>query len=209
MKSWTKSVTSLIAYFGCALLLGAVEPLVFGTRDIGYVGSGNANEVISAPVLLEGPMRKIGAAETTLSLSKVSSVGGSISIFDGKLNLTEDGTRELIDVPQSLLETAAFWVDASTNVVAYSSNSVNWVTQWLDVREPDLNPPYQFKRAVSQLNITNLYPTFVENSAGVSNQFPYVWFGGYGKGRWMSWLDTDSVGRSINNIYNVFIVHGC
>ena len=209
MKSRIFSAVLLFTYCCCALLVSAAEPLVFGTRDIGYVGVDNINESISDSVMLEGPMRKIGEAQTTLPLSRVSSVNGEIVVYDGTLKMTEDKTRELMDVPQSLLETAAFWVDAGTNVVSYSSNSVNWVTQWLDVREPDVNPPYEYMRAVSQVNLTNALPTWVEDSAGVSNQYPYVWFGGFGNGRWMNWQDTDSVAQNITGIYHAYIVHGC
>lgn len=209
MKSWNFSAVLLFVFCFSTLMVSAVEPLVFGTRDIVYLGVDNINESISNSVFLEGSMRKVGGAETTLPLSKVSSANGEIAVYDGTLELTEDKTREMMDVPQSLLETAAFWVDAGTNVLSYSSNGVNWVTQWLDVREADTNAPYAYMRAVSQVNLTNALPTWIEDSAGASNQYPYVWFGGYGKGRWMNWQDPDSVARNITGIYHAFVVHGC
>ncbi len=85
-----------------------------------------------------------------------------------------------------LLAKAAFWVEANTNVVTFLSNDVNNVSQWLDVREPSPAGPYQYLRAVSQLDKTNVYPVCVATGAGINNDRAYVDFGSYQSGRWMA-----------------------
>ena len=195
--------------FAFPLFLSANEPLAVGSLDIGYVGTNNTDETVSNRLLIEGTLRKVGDGILTLPLSKVSSLNGSIQVLDGALAVTADGTTyELADKPTALLAKAAFWVEANTNVVTFLSNDVNNVSQWLDVREPSPAGPYQYLRAVSQLDKTNVYPVCVATGAGINNDRAYVDFGSYQSGRWMAWQNASSNVTSLTTIRNVFIVHG-
>lgn len=186
----------------------AQHPSVIGSLEISYVGAAT-NETVSGRILNEGSLRKIGAGDLTLPLSRLSSRAGNLTVLDGTLTVTADNTGyALADVPTALLEQAAFWVEANTNVVTFISNDVTCVSQWLDVREPNPAGPYQYRRAVSKTDLTNAYPTLVTQGAGVSNTLSYVYFGGYHSLQWMEWQNAASNATSFSTIRSVFIVHG-
>jgi hypothetical protein len=182
-------------------------PLGVGVNDFEYVGS-NLDATVSDRVLVEGNLRKVGGGTLTLPSAKISSLAGTIGVFDGALATACDGSYELAEKPATLLQKAAFWVDASTNVVTFVSNDVVYVRQWLDAREPSPDGPYQYYRAVSKNTYTNEFPVRVAVGAGVGSALPYVWFGNYHSGRWMAWQNAASNAVEISNIRSVFVVHG-
>lgn len=183
------------------------SPVIVGVNDVDYVGS-NTAVTLSSRVLVEGILRKVGEGTLTLPSANISSRAGTIGVFNGALATTCDGAYELAEKPADVLQKAAFWVDASTNVATFVSNDVVYVRQWLDAREPNPDGPYQYYRAVSKNTYTNEFPVRVASGAGTGGAFPYVWFGNYHSGRWMAWQNAASNAVEIVNIRSVFVVHG-
>jgi len=183
------------------------SPIIVGVNDVDYVGS-NTAVTVSSRVLVEGNLRKVGEGMLNLPSANISSRAGTIGVFDGALATTCDGTYALAEKPVDTLQKAAFWVDACTNLMTFVSNDAVCVQQWLDVREPNPDGPYQYYRAVSKNTFTNEFPVRVASGAGTSGAFPYVWFGNYHSGRWMAWQNAASNAVEIANIRSVFVVHG-
>ncbi|MDA3923312.1 MAG: hypothetical protein PF904_01270 [Kiritimatiellae bacterium] len=182
--------------------------LVVGTSDIGYIGS-DINETVSTQVLNEGSLRKVGTGDTAVPLHKLSSMDGRIDVLDGSLTVTADGSAyELAEKPWDILDKATFWVDANTNVLTYVSNDVTYVSQWLDVREPNQTGPWQYLRAVSQTTFTNYYSELLTDDAGVYTNLSSVYFGGYSSRRWMEFQNSSSNRTTLGSVRNVFLVFG-
>lgn len=186
-------------------------PAVVGLREIVTVGTSNTDETVSGSVLIEGSVRKVGAG--SFSVAEESLFSGSRTRWDvlsGTLAMTTDGSgvMALSDAPSDVLAQAAFWVDATTNVLYASADGTNSVTEWLDAREPDTAEPYQRVRAVSRTNFTNAVPEYRTAGAGPDGALPYVWCGGYHSGRWMAWVNPDGSDRHFSTIHQVFAVHG-
>lgn len=196
-----------IAVFSCGLsAVYAQEPLVTAPSEVAYVGAAT-NETVSGAVLNEGSLRKIGTGDTALSLTRFSSREGRLDILDGTASLTADGAYETgTALPEALQQKAAFWLDANTNVVTFSTNGQLWVQQWLDVREPDPQGPYQYLRGVGKTITTNDLPILIQNSPYITNGMPYIDFGVYGGGRWMEWQNASSNRSPLASIRNVFLV---
>ncbi|MDA3923284.1 MAG: hypothetical protein PF904_01120 [Kiritimatiellae bacterium] len=184
---------------------------VIGLREIVTTGNNNINEVVSDTILVEGKLRKVGTG--SLSIATEDLFSGSRCQWDvlaGTALITSNGSglMDLADAPAAVLAKAAFWVDATTNVIYTLSNGNYNVSQWLDVREPDTAAPYQYLRAVSQVNFTNAVPEYMATGAGLDDTLPYLWFGGYHSGRWMAWQNPDSSPKHFNTVQHVFAVHG-
>lgn len=220
-----KTLASLFAVVSLfAHTAGAANPVVVGAREFGFIGTNGADETVSSPLLIEGTLRKTGGGALNVPLANVFSADGRMEVLDGRLNLTADGGGLVADVPSDVLAKAAFWVDANTNVVVCSTNLVacytngedivyvtntfdNAVAQWLDVREPDTLPPYQYTRGVGMANFTNALPEFGATGAGAAGNLARIYFGGYHNGRWMEWRNATN-GAAYLSLCNVFIVHG-
>jgi hypothetical protein len=224
MKTYETVAGLFAVVFLFTLSAAASDPVVVGTRGFQTIGTNGVDETVTTPLLIEGTLRKVGAGALTVPLSNVFSADGRIEVCDGSLNLTADGTGLTADIPTNILAKAAFWVDANTNVVVCSTNLVacytngadvvyitnifdNAVAQWLDVREPDAQPPYQYLRGVGQANFTNALPEYAANGAGPNGNLARLYFGGAHNGRWMEWRDPTN-GTKYLDLYNVFIVHG-
>lgn len=183
----------------------AQQATVVAPSEIRYVG-GATNGSVSDRIVNEGSIRKTGAGDLALPLSKLSSRDGRIDVIDGTLTLTADGTYETAEgLPVALQQKAALWLEANTNVVTILTNSQLWVQQWLDVREPNAAGPYQYLRAVSKTTVTNDLPILVQGSPFMTNGMAYIDFGTIGSGRWMAWQNAASNLTSLG-ICNVFII---
>ena len=194
----------------CSLVsvLSFGEVSVIGSYDIDYTGS-DTNETVSSRLIVEGSLRKVGTGELAVPLHKLTSQDGNIKVLNGSLSLSADGTAyELAEKPLDILDKAAFWVDANTNVITYVSNDVTYVTQWLDVREPNQSGPWQYLRAVSQTTFTNCFAELLTDDAGVSTNLSSVYFGGYYSRRWMEFQNASSNRTTLSAIRNVFLVFG-
>ncbi|GEM_PF-1357892 len=192
--------------------LCVAAPTVIGLREICTVGTNAFDETVSAQFLVEGSLRKVGTGALSIPAEHYFSGSGErVDVLAGTFSITSDTTciMALTDTPSSTLAKAAFWVDATTNVIFTTVDGTNQVSQWLDVREPDTTAPYLYRRAVSQTTFTNVVPEFRANGAGPSDALPYLWFGGYHSGRWMDWLKPDdTTGHFSNAVHHVFAVHG-
>ena len=97
-------------------------------------------------------LRKSGDEALVVSSDGFTGVGWQIEAFGGSLAVTSGADRASVK-PTAVLSKAAFWVDASVNVVRDGSN----VLAWRDVRETSAETD-SYPRATSMTNLTNEYP---------------------------------------------------
>ena len=168
-----------------------------GTRE-------NVEDSLGVIVRSDGALYKVGSDSVTRSMDTLA--GGNIAVeaFGGSVTLTPGGTRGQT-VPTAVLSKAAFWVDATTNVVVDANGKV---TEWLDVREKGGNGTYNMTRAVAMTTLTNQLPSFVATGAGKSGELPSVSFGRLASGQWMQWTAPDDSKQELTNIRHLFVVHG-
>ena len=141
-------------------------------------------------------LRKSGDEALVVSSDGFAGVGWQIEAFGGSLAVTSGADRASVK-PTAVLSKAAFWVDASVNVVRDGSN----VLAWRDVRETSTETD-SYPRATSMTNLTNEYPQFVASGAGVDGNLPSIWFGRLASGRWMQFS------TRLTGLRHVFVVHG-
>jgi len=204
-------VSLAMCLFG-ALNIMAELPNAVGLREIATAGTNNQTLTVTGTHLIEGTVRKTGTGAWTVPATTVFS--GSRAAWDvlaGSVALTGIGAgneMELAAAPAAVLNQAALWMAADTNVIYAENGGVNEVSAWLDVREPDTEAPYIYTRAVSKTNFTNAVPELKTSGAGPDNALPYLWFGGYHSGRWMDWTDPAGASKHLNTIHHAFVVHG-
>ncbi len=158
----------------------------------------------------EGTLNKTGAGTLVLATSNLTvQSGGALAVRNGALHVQYDTNTVVAPAPcpQDVLTQAAFWVDATTNVVAVSSNGNTYVDAWLDARETDTVAPFTYVRAVANLAITNVAPQVIAN-AGTDGTLPSVWFGRYNSLRTMTWTTPANAVADITKIVHVFAIHG-
>ncbi|HNX33997.1 MAG TPA: hypothetical protein PKM57_05175 [Kiritimatiellia bacterium] len=158
----------------------------------------------------EGTLNKTGAGTLVLATSNLTvQSGGAVFVRDGSLRVSgsTNAVAALAPCPTEVMSLAAFWVDASTNLVTASSNGNTYVDAWLDAREPDTEAPYIYPRAVANLSLTNCAPQVILN-AGIGGTLPSVWFGRYKSLRTMTWTTPANAVADITKICHVFAVHG-
>ncbi len=158
----------------------------------------------------EGTLNKTGAGTLVLAASNLmTQSNGKIVVRDGALRVEKDANASAAPAPcpVEIMAQAAFWVDATTNVVAVASNGNTYVDAWLDVREADTEAPYAYVRAVTSLSKTNVAPQ-VQMNAGPNGQQASVWFGRYGSLRTMTWTTPAGATADITKICHVFLLHG-
>lgn len=161
-------------------------------------------------LISEGSFSKSGpgtlaVAATNLTLQS----GGSLVVCDGSLLISCDTNTVLAHAPcpTEVMAQAAFWVDATKNVITVSSNGNTYANTWLDARETSTVAPFTYTRAVANWALTNCSPQLISN-AGVSGTLPSVWFGRYGSLRTMTWTTPANTTADISKIYHVFAMHG-
>jgi len=200
------------------LLAGVVSheagaaPLGVGFRETREVSVPEAttSNLTDRLLVSDGTLNKSGAGTLAVAASNLTvQGGGAIVVRNGSFLLSAD-TNTLVapaPCPMDVMAQAAFWVDATTNVIAVSSNGNTYADAWLDVREADTEAPYQYPRAVANFALTNCAPQVVTN-AGVSGTLPSIWFGRYNSLRTMTWTTPANAVADIVNIYHVFVIHG-
>jgi hypothetical protein len=107
----------------------------------------------------EGTFNKTGAGTLAVAVSNITvQTGGAIAVRSGALRVEQDANTAAAPAPCPLdvLAQAAFWVDATTNVVTAASNGNTYADAWLDVRETNTAAPFTYTRAVANLTFTNI-----------------------------------------------------
>ena len=172
-----------------------------------FVREGTQMNIEDTPgglILSDGILYKAGPDSTTRSMATLAGGHVAVEAFGGSVTLTAGGTRER-NIPATVLSKAAFWVDATTNVVVDANGHV---TEWLDVREIGSNGTYSKTRAVAMTTLTNQLPTFVATGAGKHGEMPSISFGRLASGQWMQWTAPDGSKQALTNIRHLFVVHG-
>jgi hypothetical protein len=167
-------------------------------------------DVIPANVLIDsgGALNKTGGGLLTLPLEKlVQGKEITIGVRDGAMRVTAfDAETVGFNDPEDVLDKAALWLDAKADgtVLYTSSNDVDWVDCWLDVRETgNSTDGYQYLRALPNLGPANIAPQLVETN-GVKS----VWFGGYKSGQSMNWCSSDGSIFLMEGVRHAFILYG-
>jgi len=161
-------------------------------------------------LIAEGTLNKTGAGTLALAASNLTVISnGKIVVRSGALRVEQDTNTVAAPAPCPLdvLAQAAFWVDATTNVVTVSSNGNTYADAWLDARETDTVAPFTYLRAVANLSFTNVAPQVIAN-AGADGTMPSVWFGRYNSLRTMTWTTPANAVADITKIVHVFAIHG-
>ena len=194
------------------LFEAAAAPSGAGYREtvIAPVPAGETSNLVDRLLISEGTYNKTGAGTLVLAVSNLTLQGeGRLVVREGSLRVHGDAGLPVAPAPcpWQVLSNAAFWVDATTNLITVSSNDNTYVDAWLDVREPDTEAPYIYTRAVASFSKTNCAPQVLSN-AGPSGTLPSIWFGRYASLRWMLWTTPDDGIADISGICHVFAVHG-
>lgn len=108
--------------------------------------------------------------------------------------------------PKEIMNRAAFWVDAGTNV-QLRVGTENEVAAWLDVRETGAGSaasPYLYTRAVA---FTNEWLTAFPLAQPYLDR-PGVYCRGFGSGCFLNWVKPDGAQANIEGLRHVFVVHG-
>lgn len=108
--------------------------------------------------------------------------------------------------PKEIMNRAAFWVDAGTNV-QLREGTENEVAAWLDVRETGAGSaasPYLYTRAVA---FTNEWLTAFPLAQSYLDR-PGVYCRGFGSGCFLNWVKPDGAQANIEGLRHVFVVHG-
>ena len=209
-----KRSTWLVAAFAmlAACAYGAFVPdelVVAGMYDTitKYVADDDV-DVIPANVLIGsgGALNKTGGGLLTLPLEKlVQGEEITVGVREGTMRVTAfDAEAVGFNDPEDVLDKAALWLDAKADgtVLYTSSNDVDWVDGWLDVRETgNAVDGYQYLRALPNLGPANIAPQLVETN-GVKS----VWFGGYKSGRSMDWCSSDGSIFLMEGVRHAFIL---
>jgi len=194
------------------LFEAAAAPSGAGYREtvIAQVPVGETSNLVDRLLISDGAYNKTGAGTLALAVSNLTIQGeGRLVVREGTLRVQSDANTATAPAPCPLdvLANAAFWVDATTNLITVSSNDNTYVDAWLDVREPDTEAPYTYTRAVASFSKTNCAPQVLSN-AGPSGTLPSIWFGRYASLRWMLWTTPAGGTADISGICHVFAVHG-
>ena len=175
------------------------------------VPAGETSNLVDRLLISEGTYNKIGPGTLTLATSNLTvQSGGGLVVREGSLLVRSDANSAIAPIacPLDVLSNAAFWVDATTNVVTVSSNGNTYADVWLDARETNTVAPCRYTRAVANWAFTNISPQLAAN-AGASGTMPSVWFGCYAASlRTMTWTTPANAPADIGNIYHVFAIHG-
>lgn len=194
------------------LFEAAAAPSGAGYREtvIAQVPVGETSNLVDRLLISDGAYNKTGAGTLALAVSNLTIQGeGRLVVREGTLRVQSDANTAAAPAPCPLdvLANAAFWVDATTNLITVSSNDNTYVDAWLDVREPDAVAPFAYTRAVASFLKTNCAPQLLSN-AGPDGTFPSIWFGRYASLRWMLWTTPAGATADVTGICHVFAVHG-
>ena len=156
----------------------------------------------------DGTLDKVGGGEWVLPASAVLSPESQVIVVrDGSVTVPAGaGAAPALTEPTAIMNKAAFWVDATRNVVVSNgADGVDYVLEWKDVRETKSAVPFDYPRAVAQYTVTDVPPQIRQNAAGQD----MVYFGEYHSGRWMGFVSpsSGSAVKTVSNILHSFIVY--
>lgn len=184
------------------------ERIVIGT---GKTMSTNVSEttVFDAAMLLSdrAVLEKTGSGKLTVSAGGlVRNQQATIRVREGAIAVS-DSVQTLAEYPEpkEVMNKAAFWLEATTNL-KLRENSETEIEEWRDVRETgdgSAENPFLYLRAVTNFQCSTVYPQkkqYREKNA--------VYFGGFGKGCWMNWVNQDGTQGKVSGVRNVFLVQG-
>lgn len=211
-RNITVSLGASAFLLSLSLSNAAAAPSGAGYREAvsAAVPAGETSNLVGRLLISEGTYNKTGAGTLALSVSNLTvQGGGSLVVRDGTLLVQGEANATVAPAPCPLevFSNAAFWVDATTNVVTTSSNGNTYADAWLDVRETNAAAPFTYTRAVANWVFTNVSPQLVSN-AGVSGTMPSIWFGRYNSLRTMTWTTPANAVADITKIHHVFAIHG-
>ncbi len=191
---------------------GGAAPLGVGYRETLdlIVPESTTSNLTDRFSVSEGTFNKSGAGTLTVATSNLTvQSGGAIIVRNGSVLISGDANtaKAPAPCPMEVMAQAAFWVDATTNVITVSSNGNTYADVWLDVRETHAVAPFSYTRAVANWAFTNCSPQLVAN-AGVSGTMPSIWFGRYNSLRTMTWTTPANTTADIIKIHHVFAIHG-
>ena len=190
-SAWLVAAFAMLA--SCAYGAWAPEEIVVAGRNETVTLNVPDQDVESVPgnvfIGSGGALHKTGGGLLTMPLEKfVQGTEVTVGVREGAVRIAAfDPENFNFSEPYDTLEKAALWLDASADgkVLYTSSNDVDWVDGWLDVRETgNETDGYEYLRALTNLDPANLAPTLVE-----TNGVKAVWFGGYKSGRSLNWCD--------------------
>ncbi len=209
-SAWLVAAFAMLA--SCAYGAWAPEEIVVAGRNETVTLNVPDQDVESVPgnvfIGSGGALHKTGGGLLTMPLEKfVQGTEVTVGVREGAVRIAAfDPENFNFSEPYDTLEKAALWLDASADgkVLYTSSNDVDWVDGWLDVRETgNETDGYEYLRALPNLDPANLAPTLVE-----TNGVKAIWFGKYGSGRSMDWCDADGAIVTFSNIRHAFILYG-
>ena len=209
-SAWLVAAFAMLA--SCAYGAWAPEEIVVAGRNETVTLNVPDQDVESVPgnvfIGSGGALHKTGGGLLTMPLEKfVQGTEVTVGVREGAVRIAVfDPENFNFSEPYDTLEKAALWLDASADgkVLYTSSNGVDWVDGWLDVRETgNETDGYEYLRALTNLDPANIAPTLVE-----TNGVKAVWFGGYKSGRSLNWCDAAGAITTVSNIRHAFILYG-
>lgn len=199
---------SLGFFLGCMVSLGALANL---SQGVGFHEEtlisvpAETERVESSSFLLDATalLLKGGMGHWSLAVSNfLSRPLAQVKVAAGSLSISAEDRMVSTVVPPEVMQNAAFWVDAGTNITSFVSNGVQFVSTWYDVREKNGGEIYP--RAVADLGPSGKYPEW-QQVEGTNALF----FGGSSRsGISMRWVNAAGSTVDIKNIWHVFLLHG-
>ena len=133
--------------FLSAIRLGAAITVGLDETTSLTVDENTTTNLADALIINEGQFNKMGAGALALATSNLLIQSGEIALRGGTLALDHRtvSANLRVAVPTQVLAQAAFWVDATKNVITVESNGITYAKNWLDARETTLTAPYAYE----------------------------------------------------------------
>jgi hypothetical protein len=191
--------------------LARADEIVVGTGEtFAFTNTTDVTQSDAVRVSDRAVIEQRGTGTTTLkSGTFTENKPVSINVRAGTVKLeTSEQTLKEYAKPETILNKAAFWVDATVAAsLQKRGDSSDEVAAWLDVRETGAGTetsPYLYTRAVA---FTNDYLTAFPLQTNLLSKTG-VGFRGLGSGCFMNWVKPDGTQQKVENIRHAFIVHG-
>ena len=147
-------------------------------------------------------VEKTGKGTLNLSLGKVAKAGGfEMAVHDGKV-VVDESSPSAVDVPTALLNRAAFWLDATQNVIEENGS----VKEWRDRRETKTAATFDYFHAFP---VSTSLATDTAKVVTDANGHTAVDFGGYGSGTYLSFANKSKTSGNADliSVRDVFVAY--